>query len=742
MPFDPKRLRTWFAYGAVGILVIVGAFYLYARIRLHYAVRHTAEKLHVDIQQSTEGFTLSKSEGGRTLYSIHARRAEQYKDTGRSVLHEVNIVIYGDNSSRFDQIYGSEFAYDPHSSDITAAGEVHIDLQSNMQGAAQPDQAPPQELNNPIHLKTSGLSFNQKTGIAHTDRLVEFSVPHASGSAVGATYSAKSSMMQLLSQVQFTILDAVSTHVTAAKADITQQPNRKATLLQVHMQQPASALDANQLVLDLAPDNSIKGGTATGDVRFHRGPTVARSPVMTFTTAEHGDLESASMTGGVTLEGERGQSGSAGRANIGFDQNGKISKIKVLENVKLIQQGSSPKASRTELDTDALDIAFNDQGHMQRAVTEGPGVITISQPTSATIISAKKFDSTFDDHDRMRALHGFPEPKVVSRSANQPDAITTSTDLLATFNSQGLEAAVQKGNFHYQQGTRAATAASARYTASDELTRLEGDPRVTDTGMTTTADHMAINRVTGDAFADGNVKGTYIDPNQSNASSGGLFTGPEPVHVTARLLVVHQKTGTGRYSGGVRLWQAANVVEAPVVDFARDGHSATAFADASKKVTTVLVDQDKNRQVFPVNITSDKLTYSGDSRVAHFEGNVVSHRADSTLTSDRADVFLLPRAKGEPSSPNKLEKIIADGKVVLTEPDRKANGAHLVYSAADSKYVLTGAPNALPSIFDAEHGNVTGDSLTFFSHDDRVLVGSNEEQRAVTHTRVKVTQKQ
>src|SRR5436853_6488009 len=132
--------------------------------------------------------------------------------------------MYGDDSNRFDQIYGAEFAYDPSSGDVTAAGEVHIDLQSNRQGRVLPDQAAPQELNNPIHLKTSGLSFNQKTGIAHTDQLVEFRVPHTSGSAVGATYEAKSNSMQLLSRVQFTILDQVATKVTATRAEMTQQP--------------------------------------------------------------------------------------------------------------------------------------------------------------------------------------------------------------------------------------------------------------------------------------------------------------------------------------------------------------------------------------------------------------------------------------------------------------------------------------------------------------------------------------
>ena len=122
MRFDPKRLRTWFATAAVFILLVVAGFYFYARWRVHHAVQRAAQKLHVDIQQSTEGFTLSKSEGGRTLFSIHAKRAEQFKQAGRAVLHEVNIIIYGDTSNRFDQIYGSEFAYDPASGDVTAAG--------------------------------------------------------------------------------------------------------------------------------------------------------------------------------------------------------------------------------------------------------------------------------------------------------------------------------------------------------------------------------------------------------------------------------------------------------------------------------------------------------------------------------------------------------------------------------------------------------------------------------------------
>ena len=81
----------------------------------------------------------------------------------------------------------------------------------------------------------------------------------------------------------------------------------------------------------------------------------------------------------------------------------------------------------------------------------------------------------------------------------------------------------------------------------------------------------------------------------------------------------------------------------------------------------------------------------------------------------------------------KVERIVAQGQVVVTQPARRATGQQLVYIAAEDKVVLTGGP---PSIFDAEHGTIRGDSLTFFSRDDRVLVETRTSSPTVTQTRV------
>ena len=77
--------------------------------------------------------------------------------------------------------------------------------------------------------------------------------------------------------------------------------------------------------------------------------------------------------------------------------------------------------------------------------------------------------------------------------------------------------------------------------------------------------------------------------------------------------------------------------------------------------------------------------------------------------------------------------MVAQDNVVVQQPNRRADGQKLVYTAVDDKFVLTGGP---PSIFDAEQGKITGVSLTFFRTDDRVLVEGEASTPVVTQTRI------
>jgi lipopolysaccharide export system protein LptA len=202
------------------------------------------------------------------------------------------------------------------------------------------------------------------------------------------------------------------------------------------------------------------------------------------------------------------------------------------------------------------------------------------------------------------------------------------------------------------------------------------------------------------------------------------------------MMTAHRTPSVALYTGNVRLWQDSDVVQAPSIEFDQVHRSMVAQGNG-QPVSTILAQVDNSGRTTLVTITSERLTYTDERQVANFEGNVVARSADLVMTASRMDAYLTPRSQSAPTTAtggqSQLDRIVAQGKVLVQEPARRATGEKLVYTASDDKFVLTGGP---PSIFDAEHGKITGDSLTFFKRDDRVLVEGRGASPTVTTTRV------
>jgi lipopolysaccharide export system protein LptA len=246
---------------------------------------------------------------------------------------------------------------------------------------------------------------------------------------------------------------------------------------------------------------------------------------------------------------------------------------------------------------------------------------------------------------------------------------------------------------------------------------------------------MRLNRATGEAFADGDVKTTYSDLKAQ--PNGALLAASDPIHVTSRNMTAHSGPTVALYTGDARLWQNANVIEAPSIEFDRDHRSVVAQGSSTQPVSTVLVQNEKSGKVTPVKITSGRLTYTDIERKAHFEEAVQAKGSDMTITAKVMDVFLQPQNQASPNQTltgtGKIDHIVAQNQVVIVQPGRRATGDQLVYTTSDDKFVLTGGT---PSIFDAERGKITGVSLTLFRGDGRVLVEGNNSSPTVTQTRV------
>src|SRR5215472_317569 len=808
MPLPVYRLRRILAATAVLLTALVAGMYFYARSRTTNALKTIPKKIGYDIKQTAHGFQFSKSDGQRTLFTVEASDVKEFKLNANAELHNVNIVVYGRDSSRYDQISGDDFAYNQKTGDVTAMGDVSIDLVANPAGLSSPDQSTPKELKNPIHLKTRDLIFNKNTGNAWTDARVEFRTPQASGSAVGIKYEGKSSELTLAAQIHLELSGPQAAVIDAKHGVITNEP-RQIVLDQPRLTRESGNLQADQATFHLGAENHVENIVATGDVRMEgrsippkasskaaahqisaaqkpidqQGPSAmrGRSDRAEFLFVPGGDLlRTANLSGQVQFEetGSRPMQGEAGRVVLDFAGQNKLQNVHALENVRLVQKqwdtSASPKtpSSPQELDLSASAIDFKVAAgrFLQQAVTAGAAQITIAQLSTAkspptpqrTVVTAGKFIADFaqsEGGNHLASIHGSPDARIVSSTPGQPDRVSTSDSVDATFLPQGgIETITQTGQFRYADNLGAdkrmqAWADSARYTPANQMLLLIGSPRLANGGMATTANTIRINRANGDALADGDVKSTYSDVKED--PNGALLASSSPIHVTAQTMTAHNAPATALYKGNVRLWQDANVIQAPSIQFDRDHRHVTALGTPTQPVQTILVQSEKPSKpvtdkthrsakaastpsgTSPITITAAKVTYADSERRVHYEGGVLAKATEFTASAKTADAYLVPRGQitsiQPVATPGQLDRMVAEGNVLVQQPNRRAEGQKLVYTTAEDKFVLTGGP---PSIFDAEQGKITGVSLTFFRRDDRVLVEGEASSPVVTRTRV------
>ena len=663
MALQISQLRRWFAASAIGLGLLVAGVYFYARNKVENALKEVPAKIGTEIQQSAQGFTYSHSEGTHTIFKIQASKSVQYKEGGRVELHEVTITLFGRDSSRFDQIYGADFEYDPRSGDVLGKGEVQMDLEANPEGLVHPDQATPKELKNPIHLVTSNLLFNQKTGNALTQEKVQFSLPQAEGSAVGLSYVANTTVLTLQSQVDVVFQGATPARLTAIHGTITKNP-RIVDLDLPRLQNGARRATSDKGTLFLRPDNTVERILASGNVRVESedaGSEKVQSNQLELLMAEKQDtVRSATFWGDVQVEnsGPQPMHGEAGRVVLNFTGNNVLSTVHSQDNVKMLQHqkpaSASASAQDVEVTASVIDFVVADGRRLQRADTGGAAQIALRPVPGTgqqTLVTAGKFKAVFDDLGQLASVHGAPNARIVSQAPGQPDRVSTSNMLDASFRpGSGIDTIVQQGSVAYADSDRKAWGDHAIYTPADQMLALTGSPRVVDGGMTTTSRNMRLNRATGDAFAEGDVKSTYSDLKAQ--PNGALLAASDPIHVTARAMTAHSSPAIALYTGDARLWQNANVIQAPSIQFDRNQRSVVAQGSPTQPVSTVLVQVEKSGKVTPVKITSDRLTYTDSERKAHFEEAVQAKGAELTITAKVMDVFLQPRQQGMLESVN------------------------------------------------------------------------------------------
>jgi lipopolysaccharide export system protein LptA len=204
-----------------GLLLVaaLGVFLVRGRFKNPLNLKELPKRLGVNIQSDSTGITFEHAIGAHGRYKIHASKSVQFKQ-GKDELHDVKIELYSEDGQSVDRIEGAEFEYDQKNGIATATGPVEITLVkpavapaiapkvAASRGTGEKEQGTPlgtvEEMaaRGEVHVKTSGLSFNEKTAVATTDEHVDFSMVQGSGSSMGAAYNSKTGLLVLDREVE------------------------------------------------------------------------------------------------------------------------------------------------------------------------------------------------------------------------------------------------------------------------------------------------------------------------------------------------------------------------------------------------------------------------------------------------------------------------------------------------------------------------------------------------------------
>jgi len=694
------------------LLVVLVSFLALGKWKNPFNRRDLPKRLGVEIQQEANGVTYTQARGGQTLFKIHASRVVELKK-GNALLHDVKIELYGEDGSRVDRIEGSEFEYDQQAGTAKATGAVEITLmRPGVAPAIAPKAAAGQVVSDKpkdapvvsvaeaaargeIHVKTSGLTFDQQSGVATTSQRVDFSMTQGSGSAMGATFDSQKGTLVLDRAVELTA-------------------RRGAETVQIHAQH-AEFERESQLCRLRAVSAGYRGGQATaGDAKvlFREDGSFVRLDAMngfTFATVsgrrlgapaghmdfdEHNQPRHGHLEGGVTMdstsqkEGESRQlHGAAPTAELEFTAQGKLHRAHLERGVAMDSEEQSEPAGQSlrvsrHWRSPIAEVEFRDSGHgqIEPGAVHGKGGVVVtgqSQRGGGSVtpfrLSSDELTGSFGHGSSLTAMSGDGRASIEETTASGTRQTTSGDRLEAHFaaagdagakRAQGGEAQVQsatvEGHVVLTQEPAAkpgapqpaklrATAGRADYAGAGEWLHLTQSPRVEDGAMQLTADKVDVSRASGDAFAHGNVKASWTN---SSAGSNGqqarpvgsmALGGQGPAHVVAAEAQLHQPTGEVTFRGHARLWQQSNSIAAPVIVLDQGRHALVASTrDSADPVRVVLVSAGgavlgtptgKSNQPSVIRVRGGDLKYSDVERKAVMRGGILGTVVAETATA-------------------------------------------------------------------------------------------------------------
>ena len=615
--FTIERLRTLVLIGGGLLVIAIAVFLVGGQWKRRFLTKDIPRRLGIDIQQQADGVNYTQTRKGKTLFKLHAARSEQMKQDGKYLLHDVKIDLYGDDGNRTDTISGGEFEYEPTAGMAHAAGPVEITLMRPgvkpaiaqlKPGAVKQQPVKPPEIKQPpvaspastppanqvadseIHVKTSGLFFNQKTGVATTAERVDFVLRQGNGNSIGATYdSAKGHLIldhavELHAERNTVHGDAGPVTVHATHADF-ERTDDLCQLTQAQAEYTGGTAQTANALIHFRPDGSVirLDGSGGVDLKTLTGSHVT-APTGSLDFDEHNHPSHGLLQGGATLDmnqPNRQVHGTSPTARLLFDGEGQLSQAHMEQGVIFNSQqqittakGVSEQVRRT-WKSQIADVAFAPSSPAASSKAGGkPG----QKPSQQTVQQASQNHA--QGSVEARTIHGYGGVVITSETnaggVVTPSRLAADTVVAELAPGSVLSSLVGTGHAAFEQRT----AEGVHQTSNSDSLDVRFAPATESSNAQISANATASAKAaTGGADISSIVQIGHVVLVQDPAPPRPGHAAQAQIRATANRSDYDGQTQLLHLTGSPRVRDGALDMTADQIDFARATGDAFAHGD-------------------------------------------------------------------------------------------------------------------------------------------------------------------
>jgi lipopolysaccharide export system protein LptA len=639
------------------------------------------------VSSSSVDFEWGQNKDGKPVVQIKAKGSRFLKDAGKLELDGVELKLYQKDGKHYDLVKSPKAVFSQNEGKMFSDGEVEVTLDVPVEGI------PPHPLTS---IKTTGITFDSKTGKAETDKPASFKFENGEGTCIGVSYDPEVHEMHMNWQVDINLIGKGKRS----------KPMRVQTEKLVYQEAaskiflgPWSKLTRDNTVVDAAgsiinlKDNlidTIDADHAHGVDSYPKRHLNYAADALHLTYDENGELQKMNGVGNAHLTSESKGSETTVKANtvdlfFETENNENVLRRTIANGAASVEAKPEPqpggKIAETKIiHSETIELKMRKGGHeLEEVETRVPSTLELMPNEPAQhhrILHGAEMTILYGPQNQIQSFRSskvttdtYPLPPPPLKPGQKPKlpaliiAHTTSDNMTAEFEPKTgqMKRMKQWGQFTYEEGERHAIGDTAYLENDTNIMDIDKNARVWDASGATNGDHIKLAQNTGDFDAVNHVSTTRLPEPKKSASA--MLDESEPSQGSADHVWSGNKNRAVHYEGHALLWQTSNRITADKIDIDRDKKILVATGN----VVSEFIDQDNSQPPAPAPAPAPKSSTVSDPQA-------VLVTAKPATAGDSLKGLPAPSpASPKPSDKPVVYTVVHADKMVYTDANRLAD---------------------------------------------------------------------